>query len=99
MPIACTATYADDEPWRIERLGEVVQAIDSSRSLCGGIVGLHDHKGTLYVNFNARPATQQVVAVAKIWADLNELHLNVYENGLPLTSDVLGFNPFGGPES
>jgi hypothetical protein len=90
-----TANRSDEEPDRITRLEEVRDAL-SAKGI-RAVKALHDHKGTLYVDWSSTPSTEQLVIVIKIWEDLHEPHSNHVVNGRPLVWDVGGTNPFGGP--
>ncbi|MDH2400145.1 hypothetical protein QCM77_09330 [Bradyrhizobium sp. SSUT18] len=90
-----TANRQDEEPSRIDRLNRLAEVL-----LTKGvtkIIGLHDHKGTLYVNWSATPSTSELTTVISAWAAEYEPHSNHAVNGRPLVSDVGGDNPFGGP--
>lgn len=92
--IALSANRSNEESWRIERLGGVAAKI-AAREF--PIVALHDHKGTLFVNWSKRPETSQLLAVMEIWSEESECLANHYLYGQPLCIDLYGDNPFGPP--
>ena len=95
MPIKLTANRQDEEHERISRLERVAEAVKEERLT--KTIALHDHKGTLYVNWSSRPSTQELLKIVAIWADEGEPHSNHAINGIPFLADVLGDNPFNGP--
>ncbi|MGN6308606.1 MAG: hypothetical protein ACTHNN_03510 [Xanthobacteraceae bacterium] len=95
MPIKLTANCQDEEHERIQRLERVAKAVQEKHLT--KIIALHDHKGTLYVNWSSRPSTQEILNIVAIWSDEAEHHSNHAINGMPLLADVLGDNPFSGP--
>lgn len=98
MPIKITANRFEDEPWRLERLERVERKIALSEIRLS-VVALHDHKGCLYINFDTRPSTHDITEVSKIWSSEKECNINVYAKAIPVSADVGGINPFGGPET
>jgi hypothetical protein len=89
-----TANRSDEEPGRIDRLEEVRDELVAKGVRI--VKALHDHKGTLYVDWASMPSTEQLATVIKIWDAQNEPHSNHTVNGKPLVWDVGGTNPFGG---
>jgi hypothetical protein len=85
------SAYNDHETGRLERLGKVRQAIEA-KSL--PVIAIHDHKGTLYVNWRETPTTTQVVETVRMWADNAEYQVNHYVIGRELVLDVESHNPF-----
>ena len=65
-PITLTAYRADEEPHRIERLQEVAMRCPRL------VIGLHDHKSCLSVNWSEPPMTAELIAVIDAWADQGE---------------------------
>jgi hypothetical protein len=96
MSMISIMPYNDYEDGRIERL-EAVSAELIEKKL--PILAIHDHKGTLYVNWSKKPRTSQVVEVMDIWAKHAEYMANHYFNGAPFILDVFGDNPFGPVDS
>ncbi|WP_445488539.1 hypothetical protein [Rhodopseudomonas sp. RCAM05734] len=91
-----TANRSDEEPGRITRLEQVQDTI-AAKKLRTAVLALHDHKGTLYVDWATIPRTEDLSAVLQIWSDQNEVHSNHSVKGQPLIWDVGGYNPFNGP--
>lgn len=98
MSIKLSAYNGDKEPTRIERLNDVAEAITEKKHITK-VVALHDHKGTLHVNFSGRPMTSDIVAISRIWSGHAEWAMNIYHQAIPVCVDTLGDNPFGGPDS
>ncbi len=73
---ALTATNADTEPDRIERLNRVYgyaigQADADANSDCiNRLMGLHDHKGTLIVTWHVAPSAPEKTYFARAWRSL-----------------------------
>jgi hypothetical protein len=88
--IALSANRSDEEPWRIERLEEVVK-----RFLPPNIIALRDHKGILSVDWSSLPTIEDLTAVVQAWCDQNEWLIDHYLNGEPLT-EVTGHSPWEG---
>ena len=59
MSCELTANRSDEEPWRIERLREVAKECPPN------VIGLHDHKGTLAVNWSSAPTIADLTAVVQ----------------------------------
>jgi hypothetical protein len=78
----------DDEPWRIERLREV--AVRCPRK----VIALHDHKGTLSVNWLTPPSIEELTEVIQAWSFHYEYCLEHYVIGFPLSAEVSGPCPF-----
>ncbi len=89
-----TANRADEEPFRIERL-ERIRDVLEAKSVSNLVSAIHDHKGTLYVNWTQHPSTSQLLVATDAWAAEREPLSNHYVNGMPLLWDVGGYNPFG----
>jgi hypothetical protein len=98
MTIKITANRQGEEPHRLDRLKEVAAAVENATHF-SKVIALHDHKGSLYVNFDQQPSMSDVLAVAKAWEQQNEHEMNVYVRNEPLIWDVGGMNPFGGRET
>ena len=92
MAIEITANRQEEEPDRIVRLKRVADAL----AAVTGIAALHDHKGTLYVNWARQPSTTELRRVLSAWSAENEVHSNHAINGQPLLWDEGGYNPFRG---
>jgi hypothetical protein len=73
----------DDEPWRIERLREVAVRCPKK------VIGLHDHQGTLSVNWLTPPSIEDLTKVIQAWSFQYEYRLEHYVIGFAL-SDVSG---------
>ena len=86
--IALTAYRADEEPHRIERLQEVAVRCPQL------VIGLHDHKGCLSVNWSAPPMTTELIAVIDAWADQGEHDSNHYLRGRLFVEDIGDCPPF-----
>jgi len=85
------SAYNDHETGRLERLGRVREAIEAKRL---PVIAIHDHKGTLYVNWQERPTTTQVVDTMGMWTANAEYQVNHYVNGRELLVDIESHNPF-----
>jgi hypothetical protein len=83
-----TAHRSDEEPSRIERLNKVAKECPPS------VIGLHDHKGTLSVNWSSTPTIAEVAAVVQAWCDQNEYSIDHYLNAEPLAVETMGYSPF-----
>jgi hypothetical protein len=83
-----TANRSDEEPWRIERLREVAKECPPN------VIGLHDHKGTLAVNWSSAPSIADLTAVVQAWCDQNEREIDHYLNAAPLAVETMGYEPF-----
>ena len=91
-----SANRADEEPWRIDRLREVRDRL--ARAYCNPtpkLLALHDHKGTLSVNWLTPPRTEELGAVIKAWRAENEILSNHYICGALLIADEDGASPWG----
>jgi hypothetical protein len=89
-----SANRQDEEPRRLERLRKVSVALFDLDFRPGLILALHDHKGTLHVNWARQPSVRLLAEVAKAWNDAGELYSNHYIKGQPWLIDVDGANPF-----
>jgi hypothetical protein len=80
-----------ERQWRLERLQAVAnQCADKGLP----ISQLHDHKGSLCVNWTCVPRVEQLVAVVLFWnrqAEYQSLH---FANGKLLLADHESYNPF-----
>lgn len=83
-----TANRSDEEPWRIERLEKVAKECPPN------VIGLHDHKGTLAVNWSTLPTIADLTAVVQAWCDQNERAIDHYLNAAPLAVETMGYDPF-----
>jgi hypothetical protein len=83
-----TAYRSDEEPWRIERLNEVAKECPPN------VIGLHDHKGTLSVNWSSTPTIAELTAVVQAWCDQNEYSIDHWLNAAPLEVETMGYDPF-----
>jgi hypothetical protein len=83
-----TANRSDEEPWRIERLNEVAKECPPN------VIGLHDHKGTLAVNWSTLPTIADLTAVVQAWSDQSEYSIDHYLNAAPLAVETMGYDPF-----
>jgi hypothetical protein len=83
-----TANRSDEEPWRIERLNEVAKECPPN------VIGLHDHKGTLAVNWSSAPTIADLTAVVQAWCDQSEYSIDHYLNSEPLAVETMGYSPF-----
>jgi hypothetical protein len=86
--IALTAYREQDEPWRIERLKTVAQ------DCAGTVLALHDHKGTLSINWSAPPKINDLTAMVQAWALQGEWSINHYVCGAEIAIDCGDANPF-----
>jgi hypothetical protein len=73
-----TANRSDEEPWRIVRLTEVAKSCPKK------VIALHDHKGTLSVNWLTTPNIEELTEVVQAWALKGEWLLEHYVVGLAL---------------
>ena len=55
---------------------------------------MHDHKGTLHVNWTEAPRTEQLVEVVRLWRAQAEHQSSHYVNGKLLIADYESDNPF-----
>jgi hypothetical protein len=83
-----TAYRSNDEPWRIDRLAEVAKSCPRK------VIGLHDHKGNLSVNWLTTPNIEELTEVIQAWALKGEWSLEHYVVGLELWAPYSGVNPF-----
>jgi hypothetical protein len=83
-----TAKLGDEEPWRIERLSEVAKQCPPN------VVGLHDHEGTLSVNWSSLPTIADLTLVVQAWCYQNEISLYHFLNEEPLDVETMRYNPF-----
>lgn len=85
-----TAYRGDEETWRLERLRKL---------RLYGVLGLHDHKGCLSVNWPYYPAKVQLNEVRLAWEKEGEHEIIHYIQGKPIWDEVAPWaNPFGGGE-
>jgi hypothetical protein len=85
------SAYNDHEEGRLDRLDGVRAEIAAKRL---PVIALHDHKGTLNVNWSETPRTEQVMEVMAIWRNNSEYLGNHYVRGKKLILDVEGDSPF-----
>jgi hypothetical protein len=86
MRLGCHRT---EESWRIERLQEV------ARHCPKNVIGLHDHKGTLSVNWLTPPTVRELSQVVQAWAYHNEEAIDHYLVGVAWDVESMGYDPFG----
>jgi hypothetical protein len=84
-----TAHRSDEEGWRIERLQEVAERCPKN------VIGLHDHKGCLSVNWLTPPTIRELSLVVRAWAHQNEEQIDHYLVGAELDVEGMGYDPFG----
>src|SRR6516165_2314675 len=60
------ACHRPDESWRIERLQQIARRCPKN------VIGLHDHKGLLSVNWLTPPTIRELTEVVLAWASHNE---------------------------
>lgn len=82
-----TAYNQDTESNRIERLERTRQWAERRMGAPLPILALHDHKGTLYVNWRATPRTDELFAVLLAWQKESECFSNHYVRGRLLIAD------------
>jgi hypothetical protein len=88
VAVILSAYRADTEPSRIDRLRSLCDRL--ARAYCDPtpkLLGLHDHKGTLSVNWLMPPRTEELGEVIKAWEAENELLSNHYICGALLIAD------------
>jgi hypothetical protein len=88
MSIRLTAYREADEPARIKRLREVAADCPAS------VLALHDHKGTLAVNWLAPPSLREVTAVVQAWAAQDETGVDHFVCGMPYDVQAFARSPF-----
>jgi hypothetical protein len=81
-------TANDDEPWRIDRLRKVARGCPRS------VLALHDHKGTLFVNWSAPPKLRELTEVVQAWAAQNEVNIEHYVCGAEYDVESQFDNPY-----
>lgn len=96
VAIKITANRQDEEPDRIVRLTRLRDVLQAKR--VSTIIGLHDHKGVLYVNWASQPTASELGQVIMAWHSENEPLTNHAVNGKPFLWDVGGDNPFDGQD-
>jgi hypothetical protein len=79
---ALTAYREDEEPWRIERLRELLVKIEGLP-----ILSLCERKGCLSVNWGVYPTTAQLVQVVDAWKELFEENSDHFVEGMLLIGD------------
>jgi hypothetical protein len=79
---------------RMARLKRLQRKLETNK-VAPSISAIHDHKGTLCVNWTCRPAPSDLVVVTDLWAREGEHASNHYVNDVQLVGDVGGMNPFG----
>ena len=81
--------YNEGELDRRVRLTRVLLHVeDKDPSAAKIISGLHDHKGTLFVNWTTLPSTTQLITTVDAWAAEGELSTNHFVKSKPLICDV-----------
>jgi hypothetical protein len=89
--IKLSAHNQETERWRLDRLQAVAnQCADKGLP----ISQLHDHKGSLYVNWTCVPFTEQLVGVVRFWSGQAEYQSLHYVNGKLFLADHESYNPF-----
>jgi hypothetical protein len=78
----------DTESWRIERLQEVARRCPKN------VIGLHDHKVLLSVNWLTPPTIRELTEVVLAWASHNEREIDHYLVGAELDVQSIGYSPF-----
>jgi hypothetical protein len=81
--------YRRDESWRIERLQEVARCCPKN------VIGLHDHKGMLSVNWLTPPTIRELSLVVRAWTYQYEEAIDHYLVGAPFDVESSGYDPFG----
>jgi hypothetical protein len=82
------ACHRPDEGWRIERLQQVASRCPKN------VIGLHDHKGLLSVNWLTPPTIRGLTEVVLAWASHNEREIDHYLVGAELDVQTEGLTPF-----
>jgi hypothetical protein len=84
-----TATFEDEETWRLKRLEKahlLAQGFMANYPACPSInelvVRLHDHKGQLYVIWRLRPTSLMRQAYSEAWGHVEECE-NQVEHQFP----------------
>jgi hypothetical protein len=76
------SAYREDEPWRIDRLRELLPKIEGLP-----ILALCDRKGCLAVNWGMHPTTTQLVQVVEAWMEQFEYNSDHFVEGRLLIGD------------
>jgi hypothetical protein len=82
------ACHRPDESWRIERLQQIARRCPKN------VIGLHDHKGLLSVNWLTPPTIRELTEVVLAWASQNEREIDHYLLGAELDVQTIGYDPF-----
>jgi hypothetical protein len=81
--------HRKDEPSRMRRMRRVVShVLHHSPGTLAFILALHDHKGTLSVNWRTRPSPSALVAVVSAWKAESEYSTNHFVCSQPLLGDT-----------
>jgi hypothetical protein len=91
LVIELSAHNQETERSRISRLQEIADQCIQHDLPVGA---LHDHKGSLHVNWTQPPRTEQLVEVVRFWHDQAEHQTLHYVNGKLLIADHESHNPF-----
>ena len=89
--IKLSAHHQEIEQSRISRLRDLA---DECAKKDFPIGEMHDHKGTLHVNWTEAPRTEQLVEVVRLWRAQAEHQSSHYVNGKLLIADYESHNPF-----
>jgi hypothetical protein len=74
----------ENDPWRLERLCSLVEALMHQPEVLANVQQFHDYKGELQVDWRETPCAGQITAVHLAWNEQDELDTSHSVNGAPL---------------